>query len=72
MPSSGLDVKSVAMDEIRFQKNSAMVKYQMSEIRGISHGLGFTEPRVSHESQHDLALTSVVSQGYLNVSACTL
>lgn len=50
----------------------ADVKAQMSE-RGIPHELGFTEPRVSHEPQHDLALTSLVSQGYLNnVSACTL
>lgn len=51
-----------------------MVKDYMSEIRRHSSrlGPGFTEPRVSHERRHDLALMSLVSQGYLNVSACTL
>jgi hypothetical protein len=49
-----------------------MVKDHMSEIRWIPHELEVTEPRVSHEPRHDLALMSLVSQGYLDVSACTL
>jgi hypothetical protein len=50
-----------------------MVKAHMSEIGGdAAHELGFTEPRVSHEPRHDLARLSLVSQGYPNVSACTL
>jgi hypothetical protein len=72
MPLSTLDVKRTQNQRNLVATNPAMVKDHMSEIRWIPHELEVTEPRVSHEPRHDLALMSLVSQGYLDVSACTL